>query len=179
VCCDAFITNQIIKYIKNHNTSEGFLGILCTSQNATAVTGQLQRWSQGDLLCAVQLQKYGEAMRILCQRLFRKRSISETSVNFYQTTRHNIPEDSHLRTPECFLVLSHFVILPFETDQSTFLVRSVVLTSVTVQRRTEAFHYFGSNSPKERSKFADNLSVHTAYNMLHRMCVKGQLHRSA
>jgi hypothetical protein len=23
---------------------------------------------------------------------------SETSVNFYQTTRHNIPEDSHLHT---------------------------------------------------------------------------------
>jgi hypothetical protein len=26
-------------------------------------------------------------------------SASETSVNFYQTTRRNIPEDSHLHTP--------------------------------------------------------------------------------
>jgi hypothetical protein len=28
-------------------------------------------------------------------------SASETSVNFYQATRHNNPEDSHLRTHRC------------------------------------------------------------------------------
>jgi hypothetical protein len=32
---------------------------------------------------------------------------SETSVNFYQTTRRNIPEDCHLHTRRCENVKSH------------------------------------------------------------------------
>jgi hypothetical protein len=31
------------------------------------------------------------------------RSTSETSLNFYQTTRRNIPEDSHLQAQNCSL----------------------------------------------------------------------------
>jgi hypothetical protein len=34
-------------------------------------------------------------------------STSETSVNFYQTTRRNIPEDSHLHTRRCENLKSH------------------------------------------------------------------------
>jgi hypothetical protein len=41
-------------------------------------------------------------------------STSETSVNFYQTTRHNNPEDNHLQ--ECMKLylhsLTHFHIVP-------------------------------------------------------------------
>jgi hypothetical protein len=33
---------------------------------------------------------------------------SETSVNFYQTTRRNIPEDSHLLIIRLFSLTSHF-----------------------------------------------------------------------
>jgi hypothetical protein len=36
---------------------------------------------------------------------------SETSVNFYQTTRRNIPEDSHLYTRRRENLKSHLVIL--------------------------------------------------------------------
>jgi hypothetical protein len=32
---------------------------------------------------------------------------SETSVNFYKTTRRNIPEDSHLHTRRCENLKSH------------------------------------------------------------------------
>jgi hypothetical protein len=46
-------------------------------------------------------------------------STSETSANFYQTTRRNIPEDSHLQ--DCF-VPHHFQLilrnLPFEVDEA-------------------------------------------------------------
>jgi hypothetical protein len=34
---------------------------------------------------------------------------SETSVNFYQTTRHNIPEDSHLHTRRRENLKSHLI----------------------------------------------------------------------
>jgi hypothetical protein len=55
-------------------------------------------------------------------------STSETSVNFYQTTRHNIPEDSHLRTCRrenlkfyYFLKLTNFIlftaVLPLHIDR--------------------------------------------------------------
>jgi hypothetical protein len=37
-------------------------------------------------------------------------SISETSASFYQTTRRNDPEDSHLRTP-CSPIRLHDVVL--------------------------------------------------------------------
>jgi hypothetical protein len=36
-------------------------------------------------------------------------STSETSVNFYQTTRYNIPEDSRLHTRRCKNLKSHQV----------------------------------------------------------------------
>jgi hypothetical protein len=36
-------------------------------------------------------------------------STSETSVNFYQTTRRNIPEDSHLHTHRRENIKSHHV----------------------------------------------------------------------
>jgi hypothetical protein len=42
-------------------------------------------------------------------------SISETSVNFYQTTRPNIPEDSHLHG------YVHFVLL-YSASFSTFYI---------------------------------------------------------
>jgi hypothetical protein len=41
-------------------------------------------------------QKFTGASEVLAPS--KAGSISETSVNFYQTTRRNIPEDSHLRT---------------------------------------------------------------------------------
>jgi hypothetical protein len=34
-------------------------------------------------------------------------STSETSINFYQTTRRNVPEDSHLHTCRCENLQSH------------------------------------------------------------------------
>jgi hypothetical protein len=36
-------------------------------------------------------------------------STSETSVNFYQTTRRNIPEDSHLRTRRRENLISYLI----------------------------------------------------------------------
>jgi hypothetical protein len=47
-------------------------------------------------------------------------SISETSVNFHQTTRRNNPEDSHLRTRRRENLKSHLVNLYEETTFATF-----------------------------------------------------------
>jgi hypothetical protein len=46
-------------------------------------------------------------------------STSETSVNFYQTTRRNIPEDIHLRTSRRENLKSHL----FQADYSALFIR--------------------------------------------------------
>jgi hypothetical protein len=50
----------------------------------------------------------------------------ETSVNFYQTTRRNIPEDSHLHTRRRENLKSHHVVVLFNIQE--FWTRIDILT---------------------------------------------------
>jgi hypothetical protein len=49
-------------------------------------------------------------------------STSETSANFYQTTRRNIPEDSHLHTRYCENLKYHLV--SFVVTKNAILIKS-------------------------------------------------------
>jgi hypothetical protein len=40
----------------------------------------LQQWSQGDSVCALPLQKYDEAVRVLCKPLFRTLNLHHQGV---------------------------------------------------------------------------------------------------
>jgi membrane-bound lytic murein transglycosylase MltF len=51
--------------------------------------------------------RYGTARAMIALMMEAVRS-SETSVNFYQTTRRNIPEDSHLHTRRRENLKSHY-----------------------------------------------------------------------
>jgi hypothetical protein len=46
---------------------------------------------------------------------------SETSVNFYQTTRHDSPEDSHLHTPAMRILNP-----TYKTDVQLTLMKSII-----------------------------------------------------
>jgi hypothetical protein len=55
-------------------------------------------------------------MRVLqyavpCSLLMKEEIVFETSVNFYDTTRRKIPEDSHLHTLRCDSLKSHKTVL--------------------------------------------------------------------
>jgi hypothetical protein len=59
-------------------------------------------------------------------------SASETSVNFYQTTRRYNPEDSHLHTCSYFRV---------DTDRQTLLVCKVFLYPVQLNNDWKSSHF--------------------------------------
>jgi hypothetical protein len=62
-------------------------------------------------LCGRRQQEGGDScmMRIyvICNSMMEAASTSETSANFYQTTRRYNPEDSHLHTRRCENIKSH------------------------------------------------------------------------
>jgi hypothetical protein len=55
------------------------------------------------MLRRVVWQKFAEVSEVLIALMMEAANTSETSVNVYQTTRRNIPEDCHLR--EYFIYL--------------------------------------------------------------------------
>jgi hypothetical protein len=63
-------------------------------------------------------------------------SISEMSINFYQTALQNITQDSHLHTHHCENLKSHMIKLPCHVSDIVLLV--------TLSVRKQAL--FGSNA---------------------------------
>jgi hypothetical protein len=56
-------------------------------------------------------RRFRGVARSIIALIMESASTSETSLNFYQTTRHNIPEDSHLHTRSCENLKSVFNVL--------------------------------------------------------------------
>jgi hypothetical protein len=140
-----------------------------------------QQWSQGDSVRDLPLQKYDEAVCVLCQPSFRTlnlhhqgalmmeaASTSETSVNSYQTIWRSIPEDSH-HLKNFFLVHPHLTILPFRTEQRTSFKTSLVRISVTVQHQTGVCLIISTQTDPRNIpyKFGRNLPVFSVYNCLY------------
>jgi hypothetical protein len=57
-------------------------------------------------------------------------SISETSVNFYQTTRRNNPESSHLHTRSRENLKLHFIISGWQATITGFISQQLSTSSV-------------------------------------------------
>jgi hypothetical protein len=58
------------------------------------------------LLRCVVWYKLTNVSEVLTALMMEAVSISETSVHFYQTTQHNIPEDSHFQELGCLSLLN-------------------------------------------------------------------------
>jgi hypothetical protein len=91
------------------------------------------------------MQTYDEAVQVFCQHLFHTLSLhhqgaltmeaastSEVSVN-YQTTWHNVTEDSHLHVKNVFLCIHIWQYFPFRWSNTLSLK---LLLSLTVQLQT-------------------------------------------
>jgi hypothetical protein len=90
------------------------------------------------MLHRVVWKKFTDVSEMLVASIIRKMmeatSTSETSVNFYQTIRRNIPEDSHLHTRRRENLKSHLFSFQSQWPRSRWYVPSIIALK---QRWTE------------------------------------------